>query len=276
MTVIREVSESELEKCAEVIRRGFKTVADEFGLTEKNVPTNGAFIKTERLIAERAKGLLQYAMLAQDDIIGFVQLERAGEETFYLEKLTVVPGHRQAGCGKLLLDFAADRVRALGGKKIGITIIEENERLKNWYTRHGYRHTGIKKFEHLPFTVGFMELNITVGKQAEADMDRFEKVTVIKKANVYFDGRVTSRTVVFDDGTKKTLGIMLPGEYEFGTADKELMELLGGSMKVMLPGADTWETFSEGQSFEVAANSKFRLIVEEPADYCCSYIKECS
>ncbi|MCX7922191.1 MAG: pyrimidine/purine nucleoside phosphorylase [Clostridia bacterium] len=105
-------------------------------------------------------------------------------------------------------------------------------------------------------------------------MDRFENVAVVKKANVYFDGKVTSRTVLFDNGEKKTLGIMMPGEYEFGTADKEIMEILGGSMEVLLPGNDSWVTISEGQSFKVPANSKFKLVIKEVADYCCSYIKE--
>ncbi|UOO36772.1 pyrimidine/purine nucleoside phosphorylase [Oscillospiraceae bacterium CM] len=104
-------------------------------------------------------------------------------------------------------------------------------------------------------------------------MDRFENVAVIKKANIYFDGKVTSRTVVFQDGSKKTLGIMLPGTYEFGTADKEVMEILGGRLQVELPGKNIWESFTAGEAFEVAANSKFKLIVEETADYCCSYIE---
>ncbi|MGZ8496400.1 MAG: pyrimidine/purine nucleoside phosphorylase, partial [Candidatus Binatia bacterium] len=65
----------------------------------------------------------------------------------------------------------------------------------------------------------------------------FTNVTVIKKANVYFDGKVVSRTVVFADGSKKTLGIMQPGEYEFGTGDKELMEIISGELDVALPGA---------------------------------------
>jgi uncharacterized protein YaiE (UPF0345 family) len=104
-------------------------------------------------------------------------------------------------------------------------------------------------------------------------MDRFENVTVIKKANIYFDGKVTSRTVLFPDGTKKTLGIMLPGEYEFGTADKELMEVLGGNLKVLLPGKTEWEIYREGQTFEVPASSTFKLIVETATDYCCSYIR---
>jgi purine/pyrimidine-nucleoside phosphorylase len=103
-------------------------------------------------------------------------------------------------------------------------------------------------------------------------MDRFENVTVIKKANSYFDGKVTSRTVLFSNGEKKTLGIMLPGEYEFGTADKELMEILAGKLEVLLPGSEKWLAFNGSGSFEVPANSKFKLKVTELTDYCCSYL----
>ena len=105
-------------------------------------------------------------------------------------------------------------------------------------------------------------------------MSEFKNVTAVKKANVYFDGKVTSRTVIFEDGERKTLGIMLPGDYEFGTGDKEVMEILGGSMDVKLPDSDTFVTYKEGQSFTIPGNSKFSLIVKEVADYCCSYIKE--
>lgn len=105
-------------------------------------------------------------------------------------------------------------------------------------------------------------------------MSQFENVTAIKKANVYFDGKVTSRTIVFPDGEKKTLGIMLPGDYKFGTGAKEIMEVLGGSLDVKLPGSDAFVTYKEGESFEVPANSSFELVVNEVADYCCSYINE--
>lgn len=104
-------------------------------------------------------------------------------------------------------------------------------------------------------------------------MSEFRNVTVVKKANVYFDGKVTSRTVLFDDGSKKTLGIMLPGEYEFGTADKELMEIFSGELEVLLPGEETWKPVKGGGSFEVARNSKFKLKVTSLTDYCCSFNK---
>lgn len=103
-------------------------------------------------------------------------------------------------------------------------------------------------------------------------MEQFEKVTVVKKANVYFDGKVTSRTVIFEDGEKKTLGIMMPGDFEFGTGKKEIMEIMAGNLEVLLPDSDKWITITGGQSFEVPANSSFKLVVKELTDYCCSYL----
>jgi hypothetical protein len=101
--------------------------------------------------------------------------------------------------------------------------------------------------------------------------ERFENVTAVKKANVYFNGKVTSRTILFPDGARKTLGIMLPGEYEFGTGEREVMEVLGGEMQVLLPGQAEWRVFKPGDSFEVPANAKFKLKIDCVVDYCCSY-----
>lgn len=89
--------------------------------------------------------------------------------------------------------------------------------------------------------------------------DKFENVTIFKKANVYFEGRVTSRNVQFADGTRKTLGFMLPGEYEFKTGAREVMELLDGGMDVLLPGYSDWQSFKIGDTFDVPANSSFNL-----------------
>lgn len=99
----------------------------------------------------------------------------------------------------------------------------------------------------------------------------FENVTIVKKANLYFDGNVTSRTVKFADGTKKTLGIMQKGSYTFGTDQKELMEILGGVCEVTLPGETDFKTYTQGSSFNVPAKSSFDIKVIEVTDYCCSY-----
>ncbi len=103
-------------------------------------------------------------------------------------------------------------------------------------------------------------------------MPQFDNVSILKEANIYFEGQVTSRSVIFQDGSRKTLGIMLPGEYEFSTDDKELMEIASGELEVLLPNGD-WQSINGGESFEVPANSKFQLKVTVTTDYCCSFIK---
>lgn len=104
-------------------------------------------------------------------------------------------------------------------------------------------------------------------------MPEFKDVTIVKKANVYFDGKVTSRSVIFPDGSKKTLGIMLPGEYEFNTGAKEIMEIISGDLEVLLPEEDGWKTIKGGEAFEVPAQSKFSLKIKTLTDYCCSFIE---
>jgi len=103
-------------------------------------------------------------------------------------------------------------------------------------------------------------------------MSQFTNVTVVREANVYFDGGVTSRTVLFPDGSRKTLGVMLPGEYEFNTGSTEIMEILSGELSVLLPGESAWRPIKGGESFEVPAGSLFRLRVARLADYCCSFM----
>jgi uncharacterized protein YaiE (UPF0345 family) len=105
-------------------------------------------------------------------------------------------------------------------------------------------------------------------------MTEFNNVTVIKAANVYFDGQVTSRKVTFADGSFKTLGIMNPGTYTFGTAEKELMEIMAGDMEILLPGETQWQTITGGESFYVPANASFDVKASTLIDYCCSYIAE--
>ncbi len=103
-------------------------------------------------------------------------------------------------------------------------------------------------------------------------MSEFNNVTIMREANVYYDGKVTSRTVLFADGSRKTLGILMPGEYEFGTEKAEIMEMLAGEVEVLLPGETVWKTVVAGKSFAVPANDKFGIKVKTLADYCCSYI----
>lgn len=103
-------------------------------------------------------------------------------------------------------------------------------------------------------------------------MSKFENVIIEKKANIYFDGKVTSRTIIFNDGSKKTLGIMLPGEYEFSTDLKEIIDIISGELSVLLPGEKKWMSFKSGDSFSIKEKSKFKLKIKNITDYCCSFI----
>ncbi len=103
-------------------------------------------------------------------------------------------------------------------------------------------------------------------------MKQFENVTVELECNSYFNGAVTSRTIKFQDGSKKTLGFMLVGEYEFGTDKAELMEITSGELDVKLPDTAEWISVKGGESFNVPSNSKFQVNVKSITDYCCSYL----
>lgn len=103
-------------------------------------------------------------------------------------------------------------------------------------------------------------------------MTEFTNVTIDTQANIYFDGKVTSRKITFNDGSFKTLGIMMPGDYKFGTSERELMEITAGDCEILLPGSSDWQSIKGGESFYVPANSEFEIKAKTIVDYCCSYI----
>jgi len=103
-------------------------------------------------------------------------------------------------------------------------------------------------------------------------MSTLDNVTIVKAANIYYDGKVTSRTVKLADGTTQSLGIMLPGDYTFGTNEAEIMEIMSGELDIKLPGEE-WKTLKTPESFNVPSNSSFDLKIKTVTDYCCSYIK---
>ena len=100
----------------------------------------------------------------------------------------------------------------------------------------------------------------------------FDQVSVVIEANVYFDGKVTSRTILFPDGSKKTLGILLPGEYHFNTDAPELMEIKQGTVEYRLSENDDWVKIEAGGDFNVSGNSSFDIRALEIVDYCCSFL----
>ena len=102
-------------------------------------------------------------------------------------------------------------------------------------------------------------------------MSQFENVSVNKTANVYFDGKCVSHTVTLADGTRKSVGVILPSTLKFNTGAPEIMELLQGRCNVRLAGSDEWTVYAGGQSFEVGANTSFDIETLEDLHYVCHF-----
>ena len=102
---------------------------------------------------------------------------------------------------------------------------------------------------------------------------QFSGVSVLTKANVYFDGNVVSYSVLFADGTKKTLGLIRAGNYHFGTGAPERMEIVAGACKVTLDGQSAVQTYGAGTHYDVPGKSGFSIVVEAGlCEYVCSYL----
>lgn len=157
---ITKLDERHITQSAEVIRQSFKTVADEFGLTIKNAPTNAAFLQDYKLLEDLNSGIDMFGLFENSTQVGFMALKRKDKDTFYLEKLSVLPAYRHNGYGLLLLNYAKDYVKSLQGNNISIGIIYENKILLKWYEAYGFEITDIKQFSHLPFTVCYMSIGI--------------------------------------------------------------------------------------------------------------------
>ncbi len=99
----------------------------------------------------------------------------------------------------------------------------------------------------------------------------FPNVTLTTAANVYFDGKCVSHSFTLPDGTKKSVGVVLPSTLTFNTGAPEIMECVGGSCEYKLAGSEAWVTSSAGEKFNVPGNSKFEIRVGEAYHYICHF-----
>jgi len=102
-------------------------------------------------------------------------------------------------------------------------------------------------------------------------MERLDSVSVLTRANVYFDGKCVSHTVVLADGSRKTLGVILPARLRFETREPERMEVVAGHCRVRLAGEESWLEYQAGDSFDVPANTAFDIEVDDRLDYICHF-----
>lgn len=160
MEEIREIIDKrDLRNSAKVIRDSFKTVALEFGLTKQNCPTHPSFITLDKLWELQKKAKL-FGLFQNNMQIGFVAIEHSSDKLYYMDKLAVLPQHRHKGYGKKLVGFVLDYAKIYKGEKVSLGMIDESAVLKNWYKEIGFEEAGTKEFEHLPFTVCFMEKSL--------------------------------------------------------------------------------------------------------------------
>jgi len=160
--MIRKVEEQELATCVKVIKESFSTVANDFGFTVENAPRFTAFATTEdRLrwqMLEEHRPI--YAFYDQEVMVGYYSLLLQDNNECELNNLCVIPAYRHKGVGEELVKHAVKIAEELNCKKMNIGIVEENKVLRKWYESLGFIHIGTQKFEHFPFTCGYMEKNL--------------------------------------------------------------------------------------------------------------------
>ena len=158
--IIQVENKEQLNICLEIIRSSFITVAGEFGLNEKNCPSHTAFITINKLEKQFDDGGPMFLFYQDTSPVGYFSLAKCSDDEWELNNLAVLPEYRHLGMGKAMVDYAIATVKNYGGNKLSVGIIEENITLKKWYLKLGFDHISTRKFESLPFTVGFMEINI--------------------------------------------------------------------------------------------------------------------
>jgi hypothetical protein len=103
---------------------------------------------------------------------------------------------------------------------------------------------------------------------------QFDHVSIIKKANIYFDGRCISHNLVFPDQTRKTIGVIMPGTLSFGADSPEVMEILEGKCRARIGSDGEWKEYAGGQQFRVPAKTSFEIEVAEPVHYVCHFANQ--
>ncbi len=149
-------TQKDIEILVHTIRKSFRNVAERFGLTLENAPLHPSNCNEYWIQADMNRGVTYFVMENENQIAGCVACEMTSPDVCYLERLAVLPDHRQRGYGKALVHHVLSKARELGASCVNIGIIAEHTELKNWYRKIGFVEEESKKFLNLPFSITFM------------------------------------------------------------------------------------------------------------------------
>ncbi len=153
--------DADIVKVCSVINMAFLTVANELGYTKETVPTFPAFIGKNTIINQINNGLKLFGLLLDNSLVGSIGIKKENTEgLFKIERLAIIPAYRHKKYGKMLMDYALNEIHNTGGKIAEVEIVNENLKLKKWYLNQGFREIRIDTYQHLPFTVGVLDINI--------------------------------------------------------------------------------------------------------------------
>ena len=159
---IRTATDNDGRLLVDIIRRAFLTVARRFCLTAENCPTHPSQYTLERMRDDWAKQVYYYIAEVNGQGLGCVALERPNQDTWYLERLAVLPVARRQGVGKALVRHALNVAAVDGAKALNIGIIAQDPDLQKWYETFGFRLVETRSFGHLPFEVAFMKCEMSI------------------------------------------------------------------------------------------------------------------
>jgi len=155
---INEINNPKL--ITEIINKSFITVANEFGYTIENSPTFPAFIKYGIIENEIKNGLKIFVYKKKKEWVGCVGYTKDTEDLYKIKRLAVLPEYRHLGIGKRLLKYNESKIKRNGGKIVEVHIVDNNEKLKQWYIKYGYKVIDIEEIKGLPFKVCKMQKTI--------------------------------------------------------------------------------------------------------------------
>jgi N-acetylglutamate synthase-like GNAT family acetyltransferase len=157
---IRKATSDDVPVLTDVIRRAFRDVADRFGLTAENCPKHPSNCEREWIESDLSRGVTYFVLLEQGKPRGCVAVEVATDDTCYLERLAVLPEHRNAGFGRRLVERALREAESAGSAVVSVGIIARHTELREWYRRLRFVESGMERFEHLPFEVAFLRYDL--------------------------------------------------------------------------------------------------------------------